>query len=64
MISGISSEEQEGDDSLPLDQTHLEFLGAAALIEDWREVAREICLPEDDPTEIDESPRVNNPTRV
>jgi len=56
--------EQEGDDSLPLDQTHLEFLGAAALIEDWREVAREICLPEDDPTEIDESPRVNNPTRV
>jgi len=37
--------EFEGESTLQLDETHLEILGASALIEAWREVAREACPP-------------------
>jgi HD-like signal output (HDOD) protein len=56
--------EHEGDEGLPLDETHLEILGATELIQSWRESALALChppeeAPVDDPVSKADTARVS-----
>jgi HD-like signal output (HDOD) protein len=60
--------EHEGEETLVLDETHLEILGASELIEDWRKTASTLCQVEEETdfeiAELDVRPPRQRPSSV